>query len=125
MSRVSQRAHTPGLAEKRKWESKRDTAIERLVAALEKYEAGGDYEEVSTALDVVTVAHMARAFAWDTASRRPWEEKESEAIEKVVTAWKKYETSGELPEELNGALDNLSVAHTAAAFEGWSGPLKW
>jgi hypothetical protein len=46
----------------------------------------------------------------------------------ATAAWEKYGGADENPEaeeELNIALDDLAVAHSAAAFEGWSGKLKW
>jgi hypothetical protein len=49
-------------------------------------------------------------------------------MERLTAAWEKYGGAYENPkaeEELNIALDDLAVAHSAAAFEGWSGKLKW
>jgi hypothetical protein len=45
---------------------KRDKALERLVAAFEKYGAAGeDHEdELNTALDALTIAHVAVTFEW-------------------------------------------------------------
>ena len=49
-------------------------------------------------------------------------------MEMLTAAWEKYGGAYENPkaeEELNIALDDLAVTHSAAAFEGWSGKLKW
>jgi hemoglobin-like flavoprotein len=48
--------------------------------------------------------------------------KRDRALERVVAA---YEKNSEDPEELNKALDALTVAHVALAFEWASGPLSW
>jgi hypothetical protein len=72
------------------------------------------------------VAHIAAALEWDGPAKR-WEDAEEKAMERLAAAWERLDGSDEDPEaekELNIALDALAVAHSAATFEGWSGPLK-
>jgi hypothetical protein len=109
------------------WEAKRNKAIERFVAAWEKHDSGKDPEPVNTALDAITVAHIAAKLEWDSGPVRRWEDVEEKAMERLAAAWEKLDGDGnpEVEEELNIALDTLAVAHSAAALEGWSGPLKW
>ena len=64
--------HTSSVSAQRRklvWEAKRDIAIKRFVSAWEKYQTGDDPDEVNSALDVVTVAHLATAF--ELPSRSP------------------------------------------------------
>ena len=114
---------------KKSWEAKRNKAIERFVAAWEKYggsHTGDDPEPVNAALDAVTVAHLATALVWET-SVKGWDETEGKAMERLVSAWEKYDGTDENPEaedELNIALDAIAIAHAAATFEWATGPLK-
>jgi len=109
------------------WIRKRNKAIERFITAWEKDEAGQDPEPVNTALDAITIAHIASALEWDTGSVKDWEEAEAKALRRLVAAWEKLDgdDNPEVEEELNIALDALAVAHSALAFQGWSGPLEW
>jgi hypothetical protein len=47
------------------------------------------------------------------------------ALERVVAIWEKGVDSQEENEELNSALDVLTITHTAATFEFAGGPHKW
>ena len=112
------------------WLAKRNKAIARFVAALEQYNSStdDDFEPVHSALDAVTVAHIAAVLEWQNGPTKDWIDKEAKATERLTAAWEKYGGADENPEaeeELNIALDDLAVAHSAAAFEGWSGKLKW
>jgi hypothetical protein len=49
--------------------------------------------------------------------------KRDRALERVVAAWEKGEAASE--DELNKALDALTVAHISATFDWASGPHKW
>jgi hypothetical protein len=49
--------------------------------------------------------------------------KRDRAIERVIAVWEKGEAVDD--DELNRALDALTVAHVALTFEWASGPLKW
>ena len=50
----------------------------------------------------------------------------AKALERVVAAYKKMEATGEDPEdELNTALDALTLANMAVTLEFVSGPHKW
>ena len=51
--------------------------------------------------------------------------KRDRALERVVATWGKHGATSEEPEELNKALDALTIAHVAATFEWASGPHKW
>jgi hypothetical protein len=55
-------------------------------------------------------------------TKRDWYHKRDKALARVVEILEKGEKDDD---DLNRALDALAVAHTAAAFEGWSGTLKW
>ena len=71
---------------------------------------------------------LAAALEWQNGPTKDWIDKEAKAMERLTAAWEKYGGAYENPkaeEELNIALDDLAVAHSAAAFEGWSGKLKW
>jgi hypothetical protein len=118
MSAVMEKANT--------WEAKRKKAIAHFAAAWGKYD-GENPEEVNAALDAITVAHIAAALEWDSGPVKDWEEAEAKAMGRLVAAWEKFdgEENPEVEEELNIALDAPAVAHSAAAFEGWSRPLKW
>ena len=112
------------------WETNRNDAIEPFVAAWNKYgHAGNDEpEDVNTALDAVTVAHVAAVFEWNSGHPTRSKDTEAKAMERLVTAWEKYDETNDDPEaveELNNALDVLAVAHIAETFEWASGPLKW
>jgi hypothetical protein len=41
-----------------------DKAIERLLRAWQEYKAGGDADELTSALDALTVAHLVSTFEW-------------------------------------------------------------
>jgi len=51
--------------------------------------------------------------------------KRDRALERVVDAWQRSGAPNDDGEELNKALDALTVAHVAATFEWASGPMKW
>jgi hypothetical protein len=51
-----------------------------------------------------------------------WYHKRDKALARVVEIWGRDEKD---KDELNRALDAFAVAHTAAAFEWGSGPIKW
>jgi hypothetical protein len=51
--------------------------------------------------------------------------KRDTALERVVAIWEKSDVSKEDPDELDRALDVLTLAHTAATFEFVGGPHKW
>lgn len=111
------------------WLTKRNKAIERFVAAWNSISStDDDFEPVHSALDAVTVAHIAAVLEWQNGPTKDWIDKEAKAMERLTAAWEKYRGADENPEaeeELNIALDDLALAHSAAAFEGWSGKLKW
>lgn len=116
-------------AVQKSWRAKRNKAIERFVAAWNSSSStDDDFEPVHSALDAVTVAHIAVILERQNGPSEDWIDKEAKAMERLAAAWEKYGGAHENPEaeeELNIALDDLAVAHSAAAFEGLSGELKW
>ena len=75
------------------WEAKRNKAIERFVAAWDKYggsNKGDDPEPVNAALDAVTVAHIATALGWESRPAKDWEGKEGKAMERLIAAWEQH-----------------------------------
>jgi hypothetical protein len=114
----------------RSWIAKRNKAIERLMAAWDNYEdpSNDDLEPIEIAIDAITVAHIAAALEWENTSIKRWEDEKGKAMVRLVRAWIKYNRTHDDPEaeeELNIALDALTIAHAAATFEWASGPLKW
>jgi hypothetical protein len=111
------------------WLAKRDKAIERFVAAWNSASStDDDFEPIHSALDAVTVAHIAVVLDWQNGPSKNWIDKEAKAMKRLTATWDKYGSAdGNLKaeEELNIALDDLAVAHIAVAFEGWRGKLKW
>jgi hypothetical protein len=113
------------------WIAKRNKALERLVAAWSSDECPnrGEEDPMQTAADAVTVAHIAAALEWDRVPSEQWRYEAERAVERLVRAWEKYKSCGaddpEVEEELNIALDELAVAHSAEAFEFCGGALKW
>jgi len=115
---------------KKTWEAKRNKAIKRFVEAWEKYggTSGEDHEPVNLAADAVTVAHIAAALEWERRPLKEWDDEVAKAMERLVVAWEKYDSTDDDPEAeeaLSIALDALAIAHTAATFSWASGPLKW
>ena len=99
---------------------------QQFVAAYEH--AGDDGEATNCALDAITVAHLAAAFDFDGGPQRRWEQYKSNAVEQFIAAWEMHNAAEEDPavqDKLNAALDMLTIAHIAAAFEWAGGPLKW
>jgi hypothetical protein len=82
---------------------------------------------MNTALDALTVSHIASRLDLDRGSPADWQDMEARAIQRLVAAAKKYAADNEdleAREELALALDEVALAHAAATFEWASGPLK-
>jgi hypothetical protein len=110
------------------WETRKQKAIERFISIWERFDDSNpeEQEEVVKAIDALTLAHMAAAFGLDGPTER-WKD-EDRAIERFVAAWKRRggtEESPEAEEAVNLALDELTVANAAGAFEGLNGPIEW
>ena len=122
----------PNTAEKSPWENRRDKAIARLIRAIVDDREG---EAATLALNAVVVAHLAATFECDYGIHQRWKEYETNASDRFLEAWIKYEVSrrragsphGDPDAEnaLYAALDLLAVAYIATTFEWASGPLKW
>ena len=108
------------------WEGKRRKALQRVVKAWEG--SNQDPEVMNTALDALTVSHIAARFDLDRCPPADWQDREARALERVASILEKGADTDEDPEEeeaLNLALDEFAIAHAAAAFEGLSGPIQW
>jgi hypothetical protein len=114
---------------KRSWEAKRNKAIKRLVEVWNKSGATEDEDEaVSMAADAITIAHIAAALEWEGRPPKEWFDVAQKAMDRLVVAWEKYDSTDDDPEAeeaLNIALDSLVIAHTAATFSWASGPPQW
>jgi hypothetical protein len=114
--------------EKTMWKGKKQKALERFITAWKKYDGKTNPEAVNIALDTLTIAHIAAKFDLDRVPPTDWEDMAEKAIERLVAAWEKSvgpNAAPEAEETLDLALDEVAVAHAAAAFEGLSGPIKW
>jgi hypothetical protein len=110
---------------KPQWDVRRDISLERLCMIWESLQMGEGSDDVPPLLDLITVAHLSGLFGFhERISEEPWQESENLVIERVVSAFRKYQ-AGEDPEDLIAALNALSVMHAATVFEALGGPLKW
>jgi hypothetical protein len=110
------------------WKTRKQKAIERFIALWDRYDDSNpeQQEEVTKALDALTFSHMAAALRLEGPTER-WKD-EDRAIERFVAALERYHGTEEDPEAeeaVNLALDELTVANVAGAFEGLNGPLEW
>jgi hypothetical protein len=106
-------------AVKKLWEANCRKAIKRSIIAWNKYRAGKDPDELTTALDAVVVAHLAAKLEWGRRPMKQWGAAEDRAMERLVAAWEKLdgEENPEVEKELNMALDALAVIHSALTFD--------
>ena len=107
------------------WEHKRRKALERV---FEFGISSEDPEILNTALDALTVSHIAARFELDRGPPTDWEGRAARALVRVVSILEKSAGMDEDPEAeeaLNLALDELAIARAAAAFEMLRGPINW
>lgn len=109
------------------WKSKRENAIKRFMKTCAQFTPDDPAEKIVAAIDAVVLTHIATKLEWENGPAKDWHEAATRSVRRLLQAQEKLDVAAddpELQEEKEIALDDLAMAHSAATFEGWSGPLR-